>query len=59
MADAPTAAYRGTPSLPATHEPPQPDVAEHERTFEIFVKAAMIFGAHVMVILGLLALFAY
>jgi aa3 type cytochrome c oxidase subunit IV len=33
-----------------------PDVAEHERTFNIFVKAMMIFAAHVMVILLLLSL---
>jgi hypothetical protein len=36
--------------------PPQPDVAERERTFTIFTKGMMIFAAHVGVILLLLAL---
>ena len=35
----------------------EPSVAEHERTFRAFTKGMTIFGAHVLVILGLLAAF--
>ncbi|MGE5540543.1 MAG: aa3-type cytochrome c oxidase subunit IV [Gemmatimonas sp.] len=37
------------------HHAPEPDVAEHERTFENFTKGMAIFAAHVGVILLLLA----
>ena len=40
----------GRQSHPAK-EAPQPDLAEHERTFHMLVKGMFLFAAHVVVIL--------
>jgi hypothetical protein len=43
------------PTDPRVHVIPEPDVAEHERTFHHLVEGMGIFAAHVVVILLLLA----
>jgi hypothetical protein len=36
-------------------ELPQPDLNEHAHTFDVFAKGTLVFAAHILVILALLA----